>query len=79
MAGAFRLPASVVRRALAGGAQATAGALGPYATTADSCRCKDREYRNRTCKHMRAYRVLFCLKEGTGDGDEGAPAGGGDQ
>lgn len=33
--------------------------VGKYNTTANSCQCPDHKYRNRACKHIEAYWVLF--------------------
>lgn len=42
---------------------------GRYLTTEHSCKCPDHQYRGRVCKHMRAFRTLFCENAG----DEPAP------
>lgn len=40
---------------------AAARGEGKYLTTADTCSCPDHRYRNRVCKHMRAFRTLHGL------------------
>lgn len=45
---------------LPAGVAAASSGVGRYLTTAHSCQCPDRKFRGRACKHMEAFRILFC-------------------